>query len=55
MLEVNALSCLAKANGDLPTMYAANRAWRELHDAYKDLKNRRAALSPAQRETPKSS
>lgn len=49
MKEVNGLSCLAKAQGDLPTMYAANRAWRQLFDAAADLKKRRTALAPAER------
>lgn len=41
----NALSVIAKSEGDLPTMYAANRAWRELFDAQVNLAKRRASLS----------
>jgi hypothetical protein len=52
MMEVSVLSNVAKAQGDLPTMYAANRAWRELYDAYADLEKRRAAMSPADGGTP---
>lgn len=47
LAEVNALSETAKANGDFPTMYAANRAWHELSDASRDRKIRRASMAPA--------
>ena len=43
--EVSALSDLAKEEGDLPTMYATNRAWRELFDAQTDRAKRALALS----------
>jgi hypothetical protein len=39
------LSRDAKAAGDLPTMYAANRAWNNLFNARKDLTKRRRTLS----------
>lgn len=39
----NNLSRAARAEGDLPTMYAANRAWHQLCDARADLNKRRAA------------
>jgi hypothetical protein len=45
MLEVNALSNIAKSEGDYPTMYAANRAWHSLFDAQSDRKDRRGALA----------
>lgn len=41
--DLNLLSKTAKAEGDLPTMYAANRAWRELYEARDDLEKRRLA------------
>lgn len=41
----NNLSRDARAAGDLPTMYAANRAWGQLFNARKDLEGRRAVLS----------
>lgn len=39
------LSRDAKEAGDLPTMYAANRAWHELHEAHKDRVRRTVALA----------
>lgn len=39
------LSRDAKAEGDLPTMYASNRAWHQLTAAHDDLDKRRARLS----------
>jgi hypothetical protein len=37
----NNLSRDARAAGDMPTMYAANRAWHQLSDARSDLNKRR--------------
>ncbi len=34
----------AKEAGDLPTMYAANRAWHQLTEAQKDIAERRLRL-----------
>lgn len=48
-LEANALSNLAKAEGDMPTMYAANRAWHEITKAQEDRAKRRIALSNGDR------
>jgi hypothetical protein len=45
----NKLSSDARANGDLPTMYAANRAWGQLFNARKDLNDRRATFSNGDR------
>jgi hypothetical protein len=45
MLEVTALSHIAKADGDLPTYYAANRAWHELFKAREDRSKRATALA----------
>ena len=42
---LNELSKEAKAAGDLPTYYAANRAWNEIHEADKDRAKRRFALA----------
>lgn len=41
----NNLASAAKAEGDLPTMYAANRAWHQLCAAEVDLGNRRRAMT----------
>jgi hypothetical protein len=38
------LSNISKETGDLPTHYAANRAWNEIHEADKDRAKRRFAL-----------
>lgn len=35
----------AKEAGDLPTMYAANRAWHQLVDAKNDIAKRRQTLA----------
>lgn len=48
----NNLSRDAKQAGDLPTMYAANRAWHQLSDARQDLEKRRLALSNGERDAP---
>lgn len=40
----NSLSIIAKSEGDLPTMYAANRAWHELHQAQEDRAKRVSAI-----------
>lgn len=45
MLEANSLSRIAKAEGDLPTMYAANRAWHALCEVRRDRAMRAAALA----------
>lgn len=50
IIAVNDLSVKAKAEGDLPTMYAANRAWRQLYDAREDRRKRASKLSRADRE-----
>jgi hypothetical protein len=42
---ISQLSTYAKSVGDLPTMYAANRAWHELDAADRDLQKRRSALT----------
>jgi len=39
------LSEEAKDAGDMPTYYAANRAWTEIHEADKDRARRRFALA----------
>lgn len=44
MQVVSLLSANAKAEGDLPTMYAANRAWHELNGAREDRVGRSVAL-----------
>jgi hypothetical protein len=48
MFEIVSLSNIAKANGDLPTMYAANRVLHKLFDMRKALD----ALANGSRETP---
>lgn len=45
LAEANALSIIAKSEGDLPTMYLANQAWRKLYAAREDIAKRRMALS----------
>lgn len=45
MMEVAALSHIAKSAGDIPTYYAANRAWRELFEAREDRSKRATALT----------
>jgi hypothetical protein len=45
MTVVTKLSCAAKAAGDLPTMYQANKAWHELDIAMRDLGKRLSALA----------
>jgi hypothetical protein len=45
MLEVTALSRIAKAEDDLPTMYLANQAWHRLCEARKDRAKRALALT----------
>lgn len=47
--EINGLSTIAKAEGDLPTMYAANVAWHELTKAQKDRAERVAAVTNGDR------
>lgn len=49
MMEVTALSKIAQAAGDMPTYYAANRAWRELFEAREDRSKRATALSNGDR------
>jgi hypothetical protein len=39
------LSNIAKRAGDLPTMYAANRAWRSLYEASQDRDKRMATVT----------
>ncbi|MDI3563574.1 hypothetical protein [Bradyrhizobium sp. Arg816] len=44
-ISLSQLSTYARSVGDLPTMYAANRAWHELDAADRDLSARRATQS----------
>lgn len=46
----NNLSRDARAAGDLPTMYAANRAWHQLDKARGDRAKRTAAVTNGTRE-----
>lgn len=48
-MVLSQLSTYAKSVGDLPTMYAVNRAWHELDAADRDLQKRRAALTNGER------
>lgn len=48
----NELSKISKSEGDLPTMYAANRAWHQLHKAREDRTKRMAARTNGEREAP---
>jgi hypothetical protein len=48
-ITLSQLSTYAKSVGDLPTMYAANRAWRELDAADRDVQKRRLVLSNGDR------
>lgn len=45
MKMLSQLSDEAKSSGDLPTMYAMNRAWHELNRAREARDQRRATLS----------
>jgi hypothetical protein len=44
-ITLSQLSTYAKSVGDLPTMYAVNRAWHQLDAADRDLQKRRLALT----------
>lgn len=47
MVTLSQLSTYAKSVGDLPTMYAVNRAWHELDAAIRDLQKRRLTVPGA--------
>lgn len=49
MQILSILSLDAKAAGNDPLMYAANRAWRQLHDARKDAIAETARAQPEKR------
>lgn len=49
MRVCGAISDHAKAEGDLPTMYAVNRAWHELNSAREDRISRTLAHTNGER------
>lgn len=49
IIAANELSKIAEAEGDLPTMYAANDAWHLLFEARDDRGKRRLALANGDR------